>query len=199
MANRWQQQQSKDPFVKKRNQEGYRSRASFKLLDVIQKHQFIQNGQTVIELGSSPGGWSQVLARFNRKGINIALDLLPMDPIDGVRFFQGDFLESAMQEQIMKIAGDQIDCVISDMAINLSGDMTTDQYKSVALWEEVLDFCERCLSPKGCLLIKVFHGVGFDAFLGQMRGAFKKCISLKPPASKKRSRESYLLGVGFRV
>lgn len=199
MSN-WHQQQSKDPYLKMRDAKGYRSRASFKLEQVLNKNKFIKNGNRIIELGSSPGGWSQVLAKVNSKGINIACDLLLMPPVNGVNFIQGDFLDSEIQATIKAIIHPElVDVIISDMAPNLSGDVSVDQYRAIAMWEMVLEFAEQILNPGGNLLIKVFQGVGFDDFLKAMRSKFQSVKSLKPDASKKSSREVYLLGTNFKV
>ncbi|MDA9832096.1 RlmE family RNA methyltransferase [Gammaproteobacteria bacterium] len=196
--SQWHQKQQKDIYVKKRSSMGYRSRASFKLEQLHERHQLIKNGSVVVELGSAPGGWSQVLGRLNARGVNIACDLLPMAPVSSVTFIQGDFSEPAVQTQMSNILnGQKVSLLLSDMAPNLTGNRVVDQARSFGLSENALWFGQLHLSDGGALLIKVFHGQGFDGFLKMMRADFARVQVLKPEASRSESREVYLLGMGF--
>ena len=196
--SRWHEKHQKDIYVKRRSDMGYRSRASFKLEQLNQRYQLIKNGSVIVELGSAPGGWSQVLARLNAKGVTIACDLLPMDPVTSVDFIQGDFSEQAMQDQMSDIlSGREISLLLSDMAPNLTGNKVVDQARAYGLCENVLYFGQSHLCEGGALLIKVFHGQGFDDFLKTMRVSFSRVQVIKPEASRSESREVYILGSGF--
>lgn len=186
-----------DPYVKRAKSEGYRSRAAFKLLEIDEKDRLFRNGMTVVDLGSTPGGWSQVAAEKVKGGKVIALDILPMEPISGVDFIQGDFREEEMLSLLEKsLDGRQVDLVISDMAPNLSGVGTTDQARSMHLAELALEFSRDHLKPGGFFLVKVFQGEGYEDYLKEMRAVFHKVLSRKPKASRDRSSEVYLLGLG---
>jgi len=198
-SKRWLKEHFDDPFVKQAQKDGYRSRASYKLLEVQEKDRLLKPGMTVLDLGAAPGGWSQVASRLiGEKGRIIASDILAMDSIPDVTFIQGDFTEDKVFEEILAAIGDQqVDLVISDMAPNMSGTPEVDQPRAMYLCELALDMAERVLRPGGDFLIKVFHGEGFDAYFKHMRGRFEKIVTRKPDASRGRSRETYLLGRGY--
>ena len=199
MSN-WRVKQNKDVYVKKRDAMGLRSRASFKLEQVIAQHRMIRNGDVVVELGSAPGGWSQVLAKVNQQGVNIACDLLDMQPIPGVQFVQGNFLDNVIQEQIKShLNGKVVDVVLSDMAPNLTGNKVVDQQRCEEIWMMALDFASMHLRKSGFFLIKVFHGNEFKTFLDEMKRRFSAVHVVKPDASRKSSSEVYLLGAKFRL
>ncbi len=186
-----------DPYVKRAKSEGYRSRAAFKLIEIDEKDRLFRNGMTVVDLGSTPGGWSQVAAEKVKGGKVVALDILPMEPVFGVDFIQGDFREEEILSVLEKsLDGRQVDLVISDMAPNLSGVGTTDQARSMHLAELALEFSRDRLKPGGVFLVKVFQGEGYEDYLREMRSVFQKVHSRKPKASRDRSSEVYLLGSG---
>ena len=197
----WLKEHFDDPYVKKAQKDGYRSRASYKLLEVQEKDRLLKPGMTVLDLGSAPGGWSQVASRLiGEKGRIIASDILPMDSIADVTFIEGDFTEDAVFEAILAaIDNHPVDLVISDMAPNMSGTPEVDQPRAMYLCELALDMACRVLRPGGDFLIKVFHGEGFDEYFKEMRGRFDKIVTRKPGASRGRSRETYLLGRGLKV
>ncbi|HIZ50879.1 MAG TPA: 23S rRNA (uridine(2552)-2'-O)-methyltransferase RlmE [Candidatus Pseudomonas excrementavium] len=196
----WLKEHFDDPYVKQAQKDGYRSRASYKLLEIQEKDRLLRPGMTVLDLGSAPGGWSQVVSRvIGEKGRIIASDILPMDSIPDVNFIQGDFTEDAVFEAILAAIGDgQVDLVISDMAPNMSGTPAVDQPRAMYLCELALDMATRVLRPGGDFLIKVFHGEGFDEYFRDMRSRFDKMVTRKPGASRDRSRETYLLARGFK-
>lgn len=199
-SKKWMDEHVNDPYVKKAQIDGYRSRASYKLLEINEKDQLIRPGQVVMDLGSAPGGWSQVVAPIvGDSGVVIASDILPMDSIIGVTFIQGDFTDEAVYEQILAALGEQkVDTVISDMAPNMSGVNTTDQYASMYLVELALDMARNVLKPGGSFCAKVFQGVGYEEYAKDVRSSFNKVIVRKPAASRPRSREVYLVGKGFK-
>ncbi|MEH6356372.1 MAG: 23S rRNA (uridine(2552)-2'-O)-methyltransferase RlmE [Marinobacter sp.] len=199
-SNRWLEEHVSDPFVKKAQLDGYRSRASYKLLEINAKDKLIQPTMTVMDLGSAPGGWSQVATDLvGHKGRVIASDILPMDAVAGVEFIQGDFTENAVFEEIMAVLGDaKVDVVISDMAPNISGVNAADQAASMYLIELALDMASQVLKPKGSFVAKVFHGGGYDGYVKAVREQFDKVVVRKPDSSRARSREVYLVGKGFR-
>ncbi len=199
-SNRWLEEHVNDPFVKQAQMDGYRSRASYKLLEINKKDRLIQPAMTVMDLGSAPGGWSQVAADLvGHKGRVVASDILPMDAIAGVEFVQGDFTENAVFEEIMALLGDApVDLVISDMAPNISGVNAADQAASTYLIELALDMATQVLKPKGSFVAKVFHGEGYDNYVKALREQFDKVVVRKPDSSRARSREVYLVGKGFR-
>ena len=180
--------------------EGYRSRACYKLLELQDKDRLMRPGMTVLDLGSAPGGWSQVAADLvGHSGRVIASDILPMDGLAGVEFIQGDFTEDDVFEQILaEIGGNPVDLVVSDMAPNMSGVNALDQPRSMYLVELALDMARRVLAPGGSFVAKIFHGEGFEALLGETRDAFGKVLTRKPDASRARSREVYLVAKDFR-
>ena len=190
-----------DPYVQKAKAEGYRSRAAYKLLELDRKDRLLKPGQIVVDLGAAPGSWSQVaLAKLGAQGKLVAVDLLPVQPLPGMLFIQGDFREQEVLDALLlALEGRRADLVISDLAPNISGIGVSDQARSVHLCELALDFARLCLKPGGSLLVKVFQGAGFVEFLAEMRKAFAKVESRKPEASRGRSSEMYLLGKGLKT
>lgn len=196
----WLKEHRDDPYVQRAQKEGYRSRACYKLLELQDKDRLLRPGMTVVDLGSAPGGWSQVaVAQVGDRGTVIASDILPMDSIAGVDFIQGDFTEQAVLEQILAAVGElPVDLVISDMAPNMSGVTAVDQPRAMYLVELAMDMARQVLSPGGGFVSKVFHGEGFDEFFRDTRGSFESVLTRKPAASRPRSREVYLVGKGFK-
>jgi 23S rRNA (uridine2552-2'-O)-methyltransferase len=196
----WLKEHFKDPYVQQAQRDGYRSRACYKLLELQQRDKLIKRGMTVIDLGSAPGGWSQVASKLvGRKGRVIASDILPMDSLEDVEFIQGDFTEEAVFEQIMAATDNQpVDLVISDMAPNMSGMSAVDQPRSMYLVELALDMARQVLRPGGAFVCKVFQGEGFDELLRDARSSFGKVLTRKPAASRPRSREVYLVARDYR-
>ncbi|QXI27828.1 23S rRNA (uridine(2552)-2'-O)-methyltransferase RlmE [Pseudomonas vanderleydeniana] len=199
-SQNWLKEHFNDPFVKMAQKDGYRSRASYKLLEIQEKDKLIRPGMTVIDLGAAPGGWSQVTSRLiGGKGRLIASDILDMDSIPDVTFIKGDFTEDAVLAQILEAVGNsEVDLVISDMAPNMSGTPAVDMPRSMFLCELALDLAGRVLRPGGDFLIKIFQGEGFDEYHKNFRKQFDKVQTRKPASSRDRSREQYLLGRGFR-
>lgn len=197
----WMREHINDPYVQKAKAEGYRSRAAYKLLEMDRKDRLLTPGLLVVDLGAAPGSWSQVaLAKLGTKGRVVAVDLLPMEPLPGVHFVQGDFREQAVLDALLgALGGSKADLVISDLAPNISGIAVSDQARAMHLAELALEFAAQCLKPGGSLLVKVFQGAGFTEFLGAMRKAFAKVSSRKPEASRGRSSEMYLLGRGMKT
>jgi len=193
----WMQEHVNDPYVKLAQKDGYRARAAYKLIEIDDKDRLIKPGMVVVDLGSTPGSWSQVaIQRLKNNGRVIALDLLPMIGIPGVEFIQGDFREDEILEQLEeKLNGHQIDLVISDMAPNISGISSVDQPNAVYLTELAVDFSLKWLKPEGNFLVKVFVGSGFEETVKIMRESFDKVVTRKPKASRDRSTEVYLLGL----
>jgi len=196
----WLKEHFDDPYVKMAQKDGYRSRASYKLLEIQEKDRILRPGNTVIDLGAAPGGWSQVTSRvLGDKGRLIASDILEMDSIPDVSFIQGDFTEESVLAQILEAVGNNpVDLVISDMAPNMSGVKMADQARSMYLCELALDLAGQVLRPGGDFLIKIFQGEGFDEYHKQVRAMFEKVQMRKPLSSRDRSREQYLLARGFR-
>jgi 23S rRNA (uridine2552-2'-O)-methyltransferase len=185
-----------DSYVQRAQKEGYRSRAAYKLLEIDERDHLLKHDMVVVDLGAAPGGWSQVAAiKVGAGGKVIAVDLLPLHPIDGVEFIQGDFREDSMMAQIeSKLGGKKIGLVISDMSPNISGINMTDQARAMHLAELALDFSLRHLQPRGAFLVKVFQGVGFEDYIKLMRSYFARVVTRKPDSSRDRSNELYLLG-----
>jgi len=200
-SDRWLKEHFDDEYVKRAQAEGYRSRATFKLIELQEKDRVIKPGMTVIDLGAAPGGWSQYAARLvGSKGRVVALDILPMDALEGVEFIEGDFREDGPYQQLLDLIGEQrADLVISDMAPNISGMSAVDQPRAMHLTELALELAKETLAPGGSLLVKVFQGEGFDEYLKQLRGAFEKVVMRKPKASRARSREVYALARNFKL
>lgn len=199
-SKKWLDEHVNDPYVKKAQVDGYRSRASYKLIEIDEKDKLFKPGNIVMDLGSAPGGWSQIVVPMvGDKGRVIASDILHMDSIIGVEFIQGDFTDEAIYEQILEtLNDDKVDVVISDMAPNLSGVNATDQYASMYLVELALDMARNVLKPGGSFCAKVFQGVGYDEYVKDVRSSFNKVLIRKPAASRPRSREVYIVGKGFK-
>jgi len=197
----WMHEHINDEFVKRAQKEGYRARAAYKLTEIDDKDKLIKPGMTIVDLGSTPGSWSQVAAqRLKGQGRIIALDLLEMEPIKGVEFIQGDFREETILKILEKsLNGKQVDLVIADMAPNMSGITIVDQAGAAYLTELALEFSKEWLKPSGNFLVKVFIGEGFDDIVKSMRTMFDKVVTRKPKASRGRSNEVYILGVGRKV
>lgn len=191
------QEHLNDPYVKMAQKAGYRARAAYKLIEIDEKDKLIKPGMTVVDLGSTPGSWSQVVAqKLAGNGRVIALDILDMHPLPGVEFICGDFREEAVLKQLEAcLNGKAVDLVIADMAPNISGVKDVDQAGAMYLTELALDFCQQWLKPGGHFLVKVFIGSGFEEVMQQMRSQFTKVVTRKPKASRDRSNEVYLLGV----
>ncbi|MEX5683087.1 MULTISPECIES: 23S rRNA (uridine(2552)-2'-O)-methyltransferase RlmE [Pseudomonas] len=198
---KWLQRHVNDPYVKQAQKDGYRSRASYKLLEVQEKYKLIRPGMSVVDLGAAPGGWSQVTSRLiGGQGRLIASDILEMDSIPDVTFIQGDFTQDEVLAQILEAVGNsQVDLVISDMAPNMSGTPEVDMPKAMFLCELALDLAARILKPGGNFVIKVFQGEGFDAYVKDARQKFDKVQMIKPDSSRGSSREQYMLAWGYRA
>ncbi len=196
----WLKEHFNDPWVAKAQEQGYRPRASFKLLEMHEKDRLFRPGMTVLDLGAAPGGWSQVAGQLiGGKGTVIASDILAMDALPDVTFIEGDFREDAIYEQILASLGDRrADLVMSDMAPNMSGNSAVDQPRAMYLAELALDMAERVLEPDGLFLVKVFQGEGFEDYRKALQSRFKRVVSRKPAASRARSTEVYQLGFGLK-
>ena len=194
----WMQEHLNDEFVKRAQKDGYRARAAYKLIEIDEKDKLIKPGMTIVDLGSTPGSWSLVaVQRLKGLGKVIALDILDMTGIAGVTFIQGDFREEAVLLQLQAAINNKpVDLVIADMAPNISGVKDVDQAGAAYLTELALEFSKDWLKPNGNFLVKVFIGAGFDDIVKTMRGHFDKVVTRKPKASRDRSSEVYLLGLG---
>ena len=194
-SGRWLAEHFDDPYVKQAQQQGLRSRAAFKLLELQEKYTLIRPGMTVIDLGAAPGAWSQVARPLvGSAGRVVALDILPMAPVPGVEFIQGDFTEDEPVRALeLALGGAAVDLVLSDMAPNISGMATVDQARSMYLAELALEFARAHLKPRGDLVVKLFQGADFDSFVREVRSLFAKVQVIKPKASRPRSNEVYLL------
>lgn len=197
----WLHDHMTDPYVKLAQKEGYRARAAYKLKEIDETLQLLKPGQRVVDLGSAPGAWSQYLRRrFSAEGVTvIALDLLPMEPVDGVQFIQGDFHDEAVLAQLhAALDGQPVDLVLSDMAPNLSGIASSDAARISLLVELAVDFAVTHLKPGGALVAKVFHGSGYSQLAELFKRHFKVVKPLKPKASRDRSAETFLVGIGLK-
>jgi 23S rRNA (uridine2552-2'-O)-methyltransferase len=196
----WLKEHREDPYVQRAQKDGYRSRACYKLLEINDRDKLIRPGMTVLDLGSAPGGWSQIAADLvGARGRVLATDILPMDSLGGVEFVQGDFTEEAVFDHLLTTIGsDNVDLVMSDMAPNMSGLNAVDQPRAVYLVELALDLARRVLPIKGAFLAKVFHGEGFEPLMADCREHFDKVLTRKPEASRPRSREVYVVATGFK-
>lgn len=199
-SSQWLQEHFKDKYVLQSQQDGYRSRAAYKLLQIQEKDKLIKPGMNVVDLGSAPGGWSQVARQFiGTKGKVVALDILPMEQLAQVEFIQGDFQEESVLNELLDVLNNEpVDLVISDMAPNITGVKAVDQPKSIYLLELAIDLADQVLKPGGALLMKVFQGEGFQPLMAQLRTRYQKVITRKPEASRSRSSEVYLLAKGFK-
>lgn len=200
-SSRWLKEHFDDAYVKRAQAEGWRSRAAFKLEELIERDHLLKPGMRVVDLGAAPGGWSQLVQRrLGDSGRVFALDILPMQGIGGVDFIEGDFREAEVLAELEKrLDGHPVDLVLSDMAPNMSGVSVSDQMRAMDLAELALDFCRHWLKPGGAFLIKLFQGAGFDDYLRDLRGSFDRVTMRKPKASRARSREVYALATGFRA
>ena len=199
-SNNWLQEHISDPYVKQAQRDGYRSRSSYKLIQLNERDRLIRPGMLIVDLGSAPGGWSQVATKLaGEQGRVIATDILPMDPLKNVDFIQGDFTEeSVLNEVLERLGGRKPQLVICDIAPNITGSDSADQASSMYLVELALDFVRQALEPKGDFVVKVFQGAGSDAYLKDVRSSFDKMLVRKPAASRPRSREVYLVAKGFK-
>jgi len=197
-SKQWMREHVNDPYVQMAQKDGYRSRAAYKLLEINAKDKLLKPGMVVVDLGATPGGWSQVATReIGRGGKVIALDLLPLDPLSGVDFIQGDFREQSVLKKLQDLlAGRQVALVISDMAPNMSGVLNADLARALYLAELAMEFACEQLQADGYFLVKVFQGAGFEDYLKLLRSRFSKVVTRKPKASRDRSSELYLLATG---
>ncbi len=197
-SKQWMREHINDPFVQQAQKDGYRSRAAYKLLEINDKDHLIKPGMVVVDLGATPGGWCQVAGTIvGQNGKVIALDLLPLEPLRGVEFIQGDFREADILAKLeAALEGKPVGLVISDMAPNFSGVGAVDQDRSIHLAELAMEFAFEHLSRDGRFLVKVFQGTGFEAYMKLMRTRFAKVATRKPKASRNRSSEVYVLGTG---
>lgn len=200
-SHRWLKEHFDDEFVRKAQREGYRSRAVFKLDEIQHKDRILKPGMAVVDLGAAPGGWSQyALGLLGKKGKLVAMDILPMEPLPGVAFIQGDFRDDDILDRLLQVLdGQKVDLVMSDIAPNISGMDAVDQPRAMYLVELAVDFADRVLRPGGGLLVKVFQGEGFDELLKDLRSRYEKVVMRKPKASRPRSREVYALARGRKV
>ena len=199
-SQRWLQEHNSDPYVLQARREGYRSRAVYKLIELQEKDHFLRQGQHIIDLGAAPGGWSEYAIKYcERDGGVIALDILPIEPIAGVDFIQGDFTDQAVLDQILKMNdGRKVDLVLSDMAPNISGIETVDLPKSMYLVELAFDLALKVMDQNGVFVVKMFQGVGFDEMVSEFRKHFNSIKFRKPKASRPRSREVYAVCQGLK-
>lgn len=199
-SSRWLKEHFNDHYVQQAQKKGLRSRAVFKLEEIQQRDRIIKPGDTVVDLGAAPGGWSQfAVEQVGSPGRVIACDILPMDPIAGVDFLQGDFREASVLNALLERVGDaKVNVVLSDMAPNFSGNENVDIPRSMYLVELALDMCRDVLTPGGKFVVKVFQGEGFDAFFKALRMAFSSVKTRKPDSSRARSREVYLVASGYK-
>jgi len=200
-SRRWLDRHFSDVYVKRAQREGYRSRAVFKLLEIQEKNHILASGMQVVDLGAVPGGWSQAAAGIaGSKGRVVALDILPMEPLAGVTFIQGDFREDETLCRLREALGsNSVDVVLSDMAPNLSGNPAVDQPRVLYLCELALDFAREELKPGGALVVKIFQGEGFEGFHKEARNSFRRVVCRKPDSSRSRSRELYLVATEYSL
>ena len=196
----WLKEHFDDQFVKKSQESGYRARSAYKLEEIAEKFQLFNNTKTVVDLGAAPGGWLQVVqAKSPTTEFIVGLDLLPIEPISGVHFIEGDFTADAVYEELLTLLGEQkIDLVLSDMAPNLSGMSAMDQPRCMLLAEMALEFCQQALQPGGAHVVKLFQGEGFDQHIKNIRQLFNKVVIYKPKSSRPRSREVFAVATGFK-
>jgi 23S rRNA (uridine2552-2'-O)-methyltransferase len=200
-SKRWLQAHVTDPYVQQAKRQGYRSRAWFKLEQLQQQDRLLKPGMTVVDLGAAPGGWSQYSAQcVGATGRVIACDRLPLAPIVGVEFLQGDFTDQPVLEQLLTwIGAGKATVVLSDMAPNLSGLSVVDQARALHLAELALEWCQLVLAPDGTFVVKLFQGAGFEQYLRDLRSRFKTVKVRKPAASRQRSKELYLVASGYKL
>ena len=196
----WMNRHVNDPWVQRSQKDGYRSRASYKLLELDDRHRLLKPGGVVVDLGAAPGGWSQVAAdRVKPHGVVVALDLLPMEPLEGVQVIQADFEEEAgLATLLAALPEGRADLVLSDLSPNISGVRVADQARSMGLAELALELAQEVLRPGGALIVKLFHGAGFDAWVATARPMFGDLRVRKPEASRAESREVYAVAENFQ-
>ncbi|USD64780.1 23S rRNA (uridine(2552)-2'-O)-methyltransferase RlmE [Vibrio sp. SCSIO 43136] len=199
-SSRWLKEHFDDKYANEARKKGYRSRAIFKIEEIQEKDKLLKPGQTVVDLGAAPGGWSQFAAKVvGDQGKIIACDILPMDPIAGVAFLQGDFREESVLDALLeRIQPDMVDVVMSDMAPNIAGNNSVDQPRAMYLVELALDMCRQVLAPNGSFVVKVFQGEGFDQYVKECREMFKVVKIRKPDSSRARSREVFVVATGYK-
>lgn len=200
-SSRWKRRQERDPYVERAAREGWRSRAVFKLEQIQGKARLLKPGMRVVDLGAAPGGWSQYAARIvGPRGRLWAIDLLPMEPLPGVEFLQGDFTSAEALTRLRDLmGGERAELVMSDMAPNISGTRAVDQPRSMALADEALLFATEVLAPGGAFLVKLFQGEGFPEFVQRAKQEFQTVRLVKPKASRPESREIYMLATDYRM
>ena len=200
-SKKWLKEHFDDEFVLRAQKEGYRSRAVYKLIEIQNKDHLLKPGMTVIDLGAAPGGWTEyAVKQLGKNGRMIALDILPMEPVPGVRIIQGDFRETEVLDELLAVIEDSgVDLVFSDMAPNISGMEVVDIPRAYYLAELTLDLAQRVLKPGGAMLVKLFQGEGFDAYHKALKQHFKRVVMRKPKASRARSREIYALATGYEL
>jgi 23S rRNA (uridine2552-2'-O)-methyltransferase len=198
-SNRWLKEHFSDIYVKRAKREGFRARSVYKLMEIQERYRIIKPNMVVVDLGAAPGGWSEyVVQLIGREGKIIALDILAMQPIRGVEFIQGDFTQDdVVKDLVLRLSGQKVDAVLSDMAPNLSGLDVVDQARSMNLAERALTFAQTVLKPGGIFLTKTFQGAEFEVFLKNLRQNFGEVKAIKPDASRARSRETFLLARNF--
>jgi 23S rRNA (uridine2552-2'-O)-methyltransferase len=199
-SSEWLRRHVNDPFVKQAQLDGYRSRSAYKLIELNEKDRLIKPGMRIMDLGSAPGGWSQVAGKLvGKKGRVLATDILPMDPVPNVDFIQGDFTDEAIVEKLLAWLGDgRFDLIISDIAPNLSGIDSADQAGSMYFLELALDIVRKTLKPGANFTAKMFQGSGSDEYVKELRKSFEKVLIRKPAASRAQSREVYIVAKGFK-
>ncbi|MFC3195500.1 RlmE family RNA methyltransferase [Marinicella sediminis] len=199
-SNQWLKEHFDDEFVKKSQDAGYRARSAYKLAEIAEKFALFADLEAVVDLGAAPGGWCQVVQKMSPETrFIVGLDLLPIEPIEGVHFIQGDFTSDEVYEQLLELLNDRkIDLVLSDMAPNLSGMSAMDQPRCMLLAEMALEFCQQSLKPGGSHVVKLFQGEGFDQHVQNIRQLFKKVVIYKPKSSRPRSREVFAVATGFK-
>lgn len=198
-SSQWLQRQHNDDYVKRAIAEGYRSRAAYKLLEINERDNILRPNMTIVDLGAAPGGWSQVALKYVGKGKVTAIDILPIDPIEGVDIILGDFREASVHEEVLKkLNGRLVDLVISDMAPNFSGIRDVDLPRAVYLAEIAFDFAQEVLVPGGCLLVKLFQGEGFTEYVKLLKQSFATVVVRKPKASRAESSEVYVLARQYK-
>jgi 23S rRNA (uridine2552-2'-O)-methyltransferase len=199
-SSTWLQRHVSDPFVKKAQLDGYRSRSAYKLIELNEKDRLIRPGMRILDLGSAPGGWSQVAGKLvGAKGRVLATDILPMEPVKNVDFIQGDFTEQSVVDQLLDwLGGGKFDLIVSDIAPNITGIDSADQASSMNFLELALDTVRQTLKPGATFVAKMFQGSGSDQYLKELRTSFEKVLIRKPAASRAESREVYIVAKGFR-
>jgi 23S rRNA (uridine2552-2'-O)-methyltransferase len=200
-SSRWLKEHFDDEYVKRAQREGYRSRAVYKLDEIQLKDRLLRPGMSIVDLGAAPGGWSQyALGIIGRDGTVVAMDILPMEPLPGVTFVEGDFREDTVLDALLAaLKGRDIDLVMSDIAPNISGVDAVDQPRAMYLAELAVDFADQVLRPGGDLLVKAFQGEGFDDWFRDLKSRYQRVLIRKPKASRPRSREVYALARGRKV